>query len=359
MNDTRQHNDEITLRELILLLIKYINECLKSWTIILAITLPFIFYFLYQYKTTPKQYEAKVTFMVEGTGTNNYGALSGLLVNIGVGQGGGGANNPYKILQVLKSQAIVNNVLFSKSSCSDDLVINEIIEIYNLNEKWAEKDEMLRHFRFEKIVVDSFTRTENLILKKVTGLLFGSSSAGLPALYKPVMNIETGTFNISSSTTKECLTIDLAKIPYTEISSFFENRVYDDLKQSRQLFKSKRDSLNNLIESKTIEIAQFQDRNKASVYGYTNAIIKQMSVELQGLASAYGEVAKNYEIADLNFRNHQPLFLIIDSPTTPIYPVGRGLVKSLLIGLILGLVVSVLLIVARLTIREALSGDNE
>ncbi len=342
MSANSQNNDEITLKELILLVKSFWDEWIRKWLIILCCIIPILAYFIYQQSTTPKKYEASLKFIVEGNSGGSYGALTGILGSMGLGRGGSGKTNPYKILEVSKSELLTNEVLFSQSTCSNDLIINKILDEYNLVEKWSENNKDFTDFSFKNEDVEKFDRLERMALKKIKGLLLGSS--GISPMFMSDLNIENGTFKLNTSTLSECLSLDIVEIFFIRLKFFFENKVNQELKQSKDLIKEKRDSLHALITYKSQELANFEDRNRGTISSSSLITKRRISLEIQGLTSAFTEATKNYEISDLNYRDSKPLFIAIDTPYSPIYPIGRGLGKSILLGLILGGILGVIVV---------------
>ena len=70
------------------------------------------------------------------------------------------------------------------------------------------------------------------------------------------------------------------------------------------------------------------------------------------LATAYGEVVKNLEIAKINLQREQPLYQIIDEPEMPLKVKKASKTRYILIGGFLSFFVIALYLVVRKKVRE-------
>ncbi len=109
MSEQFETNDEISLKELILLVRGYFFEILKYWWIILIVSASFglIYGLSAFFKNTT--YKSSLTFMLNDGSGGSMGGVANLLGSFGFG--GGGENNKDKMIELMKSRFIIKKVL--------------------------------------------------------------------------------------------------------------------------------------------------------------------------------------------------------------------------------------------------------
>lgn len=336
-------SDEITLKELILIVQKYFNEILKRWKLIALFCLITTSFFLYKHFTHIPTYKAELRFVVEGQGGVS-GGLGGLLGSFGIKKGGG--VNPYKILEITKSNKLSQRVLFSEFS-SDSTIAAKLVREYKLIDKWSESNDSYVDFQFKNKMLSS--PIERAAFNKLKKLLWGTEKSNKDALSNISLNEEKGIFSLTTQTTDESLSINITDNFYRGIKEFFEDEVFENQKKSTMILKSKTDSVLNLRNSKIYQLARFEDRNKGLLLQEDDTKRAILTNEIQVLNVAYGELLKNYEMTDINLKNLQPLFMEIDRPFSPIQPSQSSLLVNLVKGLIIGTFIGILFVVGRKT----------
>ena len=346
-------DDEITLKELILKIQEFWYELWRHWLLIGLISLPFLGYFIYKTLTHVPEYSAEVRFIVEGQGGSNLGALGGLLGSFGINRGGG-KTNPYKILEVAKSKRMISEVLFQKSTATGDFIANDIIEKYELSERWAENNPEMEGLKFTTTDIEKFNENERKAFLSLYRILVGSKEKRENALLKIGLDDDTGIFNISGTSLGESLTLDLANNLYNRVQLFFEEKVLEDQIKSKGILQIKADSLDALIESKLFSSARFEDTSRGLISRQAEVTKRKLDAEVLGLTSAWAELQKSLQIADYELQNIKPQFLVIDQPYSPIRPSQVSLVTNIILGLLLGGMIGVGFIVVRKIYRDAM-----
>ena len=111
-NQNMQASDEITLKELILLIKEYWGVLWgKKWYIIIAGLIGGLIFGIIEYRK-PVTYTAELTFMVNEDSGGSSGGAAAILGQFGFGGGAGSEYNLDKIIQLSKSRRIAENVLF-------------------------------------------------------------------------------------------------------------------------------------------------------------------------------------------------------------------------------------------------------
>lgn len=346
------NKDEISLKDILLVIKSYFFEICRKWWVIALLSIPFAAYFGYKAYSTPVKYSAQLRYVVEGSGDSG-GGLGSLLGSFGLGGSTGGVINPHKVLEVTKSITIMDQVLLDTSSYNQELVINNIISEYKLDELWSKNNPELAGFRFEKSDINEFDEFERSRFKSVVGKVLGSARNRSEALLVTSLNDEYGIFSINSTTVNESLSLDLCTKTYDYLKRFFEEGLLENQKITRDILELKRDSLKSVIFAKSNQLARMQDRSRGAVSKIINAEEMQISNEVSGLSVAYQEAYKRFELADYSYRNNKPYFVTIDLPFTPLSRSAQSLIISLIIGVILAVFVGSILIVLRKVIKDA------
>lgn len=330
MSQEHQYDDEITLKELILKVQEYIREVIKNWWLVALFCVFATGFFLYKHFTHVPEYTAELRFVVEGQGGVS-GGLGGLLGTFGIKKGG--SVNPYKILEVGKSNKLFEDIAFSTFE-ADTTIADKLLAEYDLVEKWSKKNEKYKDFRF---VGDKMERPiEKKVFKNLRGMVWGSPENNKNALSKLSLDEEKGIYSMNTSTTDESLSITMTNRFYQGIKQFFEDEIFENQKRSAEILAAKADSINNLRTSKIYQLARFEDKNRGLIYKENQSRRAVLTQEIQALGMAYAELIKNYEMTDVNLKDLQPLFMEIDRPFSPLKSSESSLLKNLILGLFLG-----------------------
>ena len=211
MTDSNQNyysNDEITLKELILLVKEYWSVLwAKKVYIIVAGLLGALIFGIIEYRK-PTTYTANLTFMINEDDGSGLGALGGLVASFGFGSAGTGEYNLEKMISLLKSRNLIQQGLFEQVEINGkvDFLANHIIEQYDFHVDWKDsEDPNLLGFYFETDSTELFGRTENTALKSIQAKVIGSDK--LEALLSSDINDDTGIVSIQTKTVDESLSI--------------------------------------------------------------------------------------------------------------------------------------------------------
>ena len=351
MEPNYQNQNDFTLKELILHVEGFIKELLNNWKLLLLITIPFVLFFALKAYFSPIYYQAEIRFIVQGQ-SGGVSGLGGLLGTFGISRPG--STNPYKILEVGKSSRLVSQVVFDELQ-DEELVANEIITTYNLNEKWAKKQPEFVDFKFSQTVLDSMDVKGKIAFNRIFKIVVGSEENWSEALYSISFNKEEGIFSLYSKTENETISLALVSKFYEKLRYFFEEQTLEDKRRTRDLLKEKSDSLQSLIAYRSSQLARFEDQNRGLILEQRKVEKDRLTVEIQGLTVAFMEAIKNFEFADYSYRDSKPLFLEIDRPVAPLKEIVEPLIRNLLIGILLGFFVGTFFVVGRKIYRDAMS----
>jgi len=347
-----QHGDEITLKELILKLQEYFREVIRSWSILIIISLITVGLSLYQHYTHVLTYKANTRFIVEGQ-TGNTGGLSSLLGKIGMGSSKG--VNPFKILEVAYGSEFLETLLNTKGK-EGEYVSNMLLDIYELPKEWSKIHPKYEEFRFSgPIDISNAEEIDNRVVRKLHKLIWGSESDRSKALCKISFDLDSGLYDINSNTESEALSFLLTNTIYQELKVFFEEELWSNQIQLAAILNAKADSLQAVRDFKVRELARFENRNRAIIGKELTAERSIILMEQSAINNAYAEVLKTREMTDVNMKDKKPLFVTVDVPYLPLSPVGSSLKKKIIFGLAVGIFLSVLFILTRKIYKDVMS----
>lgn len=307
-------DDEITFKELILKLREIIKVILGRWKFILFVTLLFMAMGWYKIYRLPVTFSSKLTFMLNEDDGGNIGGLGSLVASFGGGISGD--FNLEKILALLRSRTIVQQVLFEKISLEDkdDFIINHIIKCYGYHDKW-EENKSLNKFLFRSSNFDSFTRKEKGVLKTIHRKVIATD--GL--LYANIDN-STSILTMGIESLSETLSLDMTKLLFEKLSNFYINKTIEKQKQNFEIAKFRSDSIRLILDGLQYKVLKMQDTDRnLSLMQYKSEEFK-MQRELRVLIEVYTENRKNQEITEFALKNKTPVIQVIDFPIVPLSP---------------------------------------
>jgi hypothetical protein len=312
-------SNEITLRELIKIIVSWISFLKSKWIKISLVGLfggiiGFIYAFL-----QPISYTAKLTFVVEEgkTATSGLGGLASLAGQFGVdvgGAGGGGVLSGDNILLYFKSESLAREVLLTKFDSTTSLTLADVYaNVYKLRNKWI-KNEKIGNVSFQSEASTKFSRVQDSLISSM------------------VQEILTGRFNVIKTDKKAgfievrttMLNEQLSKIYCERIVKVAIDR-YINIKTERQKatvskLQARVDSIASLLTKKTASSAQLQtssttmDINPIYKTGTSVAVETNLRDKTM-LSTIFASVVQNLEIAKFALSQETPVIQIVD----PIY----------------------------------------
>ncbi len=359
--DKQEHyDDEISLKALILKLQEFWRELWRYWWLILIVCLPFVVLFLHKHFTHIKTYNAQLTFMVnEDEGGSGMSGVSSVLGSFGLGGPSGGDYNLEKMMSLLKSRKIVQDVLMQRDTLEgvDDLFANHIIKNQKLHEDWTEiKNEVdLTDFLFTNTDVAKFNIRENTALKYIHAHLVGNADKGLISKLNSSISDDTGIMEISLNSKNEQLSINLIQALYEHLSEYYVSKSIEKQQNSYSIVAAKADSLQSELRSAEYSLASFIDTNRG-LYNRKDQLQQfRLEAQIKMLGTAYAKVVEQKEIAEFSLNDQKPVVQIIDYPISPIEPTKSSLIKNLIIALLIGGFLAATYIIGRKILRDTLA----
>ncbi len=355
MADNNIGADEISLKELILLVKKYFFEVLRYWWLVLLFVGLFVGLMVYQESKVPITYTSSMTFMLNEESPNPIGAVTGVLSSFGFGGGGGSSTD--KMLQIMKSRKIIKAVLLKKTILDgkEDYFANHILRVdEDLNIYRDEEETEL--FFFEK---DSFTRfdaLENGAILKLHSYLVGSEDS--EGIYSVSVDELSNIFKMNLTSLSESLSIEFLLALYEEIDEYYVSQAIEKSYKTYSIIENKMDSIAGLLAGKEYALAQEMDQGRRLVLTTSKLESLRLEKDIKILLAQYGEVVKNKELSEFSLLSLTPILQPLDAPLYPIEPEEPSMLMAIIIGGFIGGFLSVCLILARRIYLDIMAEDN-
>lgn len=331
-------NQEITLRGVIQFLIKYYGIVKKRWYVVALTCLLFSSYFLYYAYQAKWTYQANLTFMLNDGDKGGIGGIGSLLGQFGIG-GGGGEGNLDKIVELSRTSRILKTALFSKATIDgrNDFFANHIIRIKGLHSEWAKDTSGLPNFLFTRGEFEDFNRLENHATNDIIDLMNAKKDPLFQCGYAKLSTI----FSMSLNSPNEELSIQLVRKIFENLSEFYVMKTTERERQTHDVLRAQKDSIYAVMRGKETSAARFKDVSRGLVLESAKVKGEQMQKDASIATLAYGEMLKQFAIADFALKNNTPFIQPIDMPTAPLDRKKDSKRKALMLGFGLGLFIGI------------------
>ena len=138
-----QHNEAIVLRDILIKLSEYKSYLLKRKLVVLSITVLFGLIGVVFSISSEKEYEANLTFVVEGDSDSQLGGVTGLASQFGFNLGSGSSTfSQSNIVELLKSRRVVQSALLTsrKINKKQALLIKHYLDVNQSRKPWINED---------------------------------------------------------------------------------------------------------------------------------------------------------------------------------------------------------------------------
>ena len=302
------YNDEITVKQLFVILIDYKNHLLSKYKKILTFVLSSLiisFILLFQ---KDDSYTATMTFVVEANSNSNSpfgGNLGGISNQLGLNLGQFmGTSNTYSqenILELIKSRSVIIASLMNTHIIDNKKTL--LIDHYTLtnyfnprlvitNEKNAFKIDSLSNIVWNHIINQDELKIEVSKFSNIISLSYTSANEIFAKAFVDELINETTNQYIKHNTNQAVATLD-----------FLQERA---------------DSVFNELEIAEEQYAAIKDVNERIIKASGRLNELQLLRKVEVLNSMYVEIVKNLELSKLTMLQNTPLIYIIDRPILPL-----------------------------------------
>lgn len=326
-------SEEVTLKDIILLLRDYFRFFLRNWYVFLVAGLTIGGWFAWDAHTTEGTYKARLRFSLN---EESGGGLGSVLGEFGFG-GSSSGTNFVKLVELARSGEVLNDLLFDSMTVGQDTVLtaNLLIDLYRYHQAWEESD-MISGFVFTRSDPAVFDRRENRVMKSLQILMGGNPEMGINGLCEVEFDEESSIVKMKVSTVSESLSLSLARQWYLALSDLYVRQAIAPQQHTLTIVETKVDSIRGVLRGLQVRYARLQDRRAGIVLKESLIEMELIQRELGLNQMIYGEAVKNQEQARFLLANQTPAFGIIESPVEPINLNKPGLLINLVKGGIVG-----------------------
>lgn len=330
------HDDEISLKELIIKIKKWWRYLLSKWFIILiAVLIGGGLGLVYSVFKQPT-YTATLSFVLEEEGAGGIGGLGGLAAMAGFNIGNSSGDGLFKgdnIFALYKSRSMLTKTLLSKTVQNDSLLIDRYISFNNLRKKWKEKP-VLATISFS-IPHDQYTLQHDSIMGEITN----SISLNNLSVSKP--DKKTSLIQVVTTTTNEAFSKDFTEVLVQNVNNFYVETTTKKSLENLSVLQHQTDSVRKELNAAIGGVAIAMDANPNSnpARQVLRVPSSRRQVDVQANQAILTELVKNLEMARISLRKETPLIQVIDEPVLPLKQNKLGILRGLTFGMILSLVV--------------------
>ncbi|MES2239770.1 MAG: Wzz/FepE/Etk N-terminal domain-containing protein [Bacteroidota bacterium] len=345
-----QHNDEISLKELIEKAKEWYGYLLSQWkTILLAGIIGSLLGLGYSFIKKPV-YTATLTFAVEDEKSGGIGGLGVLAGSFGLDLGGGGSGGIFSgaNLNVLfKSRSMVQKALLREVVYQDKKM--SLAEMYiNLHEwrdKWNESDKFKAIEFLPNTNSQKFTRIQDSIMGKI----YDDISKTVLSVIQKDKKIAITTIDVISDNELFALYFNesIAKV----VSDFYVTTKSKKARENMAILSRQTDSIRRELNGAITGVAVANDNtfNLNPALNVRRAPSARRQVDVQANTAILTELVKQSELAKVTLRKETPLIQVIDRPILPLPKEKFGKIIGVIVGgLLFGFLTTLFIILGKL-----------
>lgn len=294
-NSSKEINDEITVKEVILKAGYGFRYLVSKWRYILiagAIGAIFGFFKNYSKQTL---YTAECTFVMEGG--QSPPAASGLASIIGLDLGSTpGLFQSQNVLALYKTRLMIEKTLFSPMDVKmgGKLLIDRYVELTNIGDNWSSISDM----------------SKSLILKNIVN-----------DIIKNRLTVESGELvKITVTAEDELFAKIFAETLVENVNSFYIETKTKKGNEALVILQKQADSLRRVLNISMSGAAAAVDANPNANQALQVLRVpsQRRQLDVQASSAIYSDVVRNLENTKMSLRKETPLIQIVDRPTLPL-----------------------------------------
>ena len=280
--------------------------------------------FAYAHFNNTVLYTSKLTFAIEEKGGGG-GSLLGLASQFGLDVGGGGGGGLFtsdNLLQLLKSNRIIQGALLKPVPALEE---GNLLNFYlTINFKEALSTNKVS-FISSELPRLNFTREQDSLVAVISGIL--SNSIEIAKRDKKASLIDITIVNPS-----EKFAFLFNHLLIQEATDLYIELKVGKMKRSLKVLQSRVDSVQRVLDGTMRSAAVNMDQSLGIVSMAPLVSTTKKQLEVQMLGTLFGELTKNLELTKFTLEREEPVIQIVDAPTMPLLKEGKGRVKSAVIG---------------------------
>ncbi len=357
MSNINRHDEEISLKQVIIKAKQYSLLLWENWKIILISAAIFGALSVWYALSRPITYSAKLTFMInENESASGVGGGAASILGA-LGMGGQNEFNLDKIIALSKSDKIIHTTLLSKGLVNGkvDFFGNHLAEAIDVrNIEWKNSKLMANWAGFKSDSIAGFALQDLNALKFLTSKLVGGL-AGSQGLMNSSYDKESSIMMLKITSPSEDFTINFLEKLFESLSDFYVEKSVQKEKSTFDIITRKVDSIRAVLSGKEMAQAAFQDSHYGLLSERPKVPQKRLGRDVNVLNVMYAEAVKNAEMADFALKNRTPFVQPIDRPLRPISPEKAKWKNYLLLGIFIGTILSMLWVIGRKMIQDTMN----
>ena len=328
---TQKKDDEISFKELILIIQDWWKFLLSKWLIIILIGLlgGAVGYFYSTLKNPV--YSASTTFVLEDSNDENVlGNLGGIASMVGVNPGmGSGLFQGDNIFELYKSRSMVEKTLLTKVDKGNKLLIDYYIEANKLRETWKDTPELQGIDFHSKLSSPKQNRLRDSIIGTIVKNINGS--------YLKVSKLDEklSIYNAVVESEDEFFAKNFNEQIVKNVNDFYVQTKTKKSLKNVQILERKVDSVRSEINGTVYTAAAVDDATPN--LNPTRRTNKTVSMQLSQISTEtnsaiLNELVKNLELTKMNLLKEAPLIQIVDEPILPLEKKQLSPIKAIVVG---------------------------
>lgn len=336
-------SDEISLKELILMIGRWVRFLVSRWKTILLVGLAGAVIGLgYSFLIKPT-YTGALTFVLANE--SKAGGISSIAGQFGIDVGGNmtsedAAFEGENIIELLKSRRIVHDALFKSVPPKGNLLVNLVGEKSGLYEKWRDNKHL-----YGSIPISSSSTVP--LQDSLIDVMHDYIVKHYLVVSKPDKKLSF--YTLVTTSPDETISVYLTRNLVEAAAGMYIATKTKTAKNNLDMLQHEADSLRGRLEGMIYQTASKTDQtfNLNPALQAQRAGIQQSQVQAQVLGVAYGEVIKNLELAKISLQKSTPLYQVIDAPDFPLVRKKMSKILATLAGAVLFSVLAALWLCAR------------
>jgi len=288
---------------------------------------------------TEKQYEAKLTFIVDQAGSSKrLGALSGIASSFGFGGLGGDGGlyeNQVNLMNFLKSRSIIERSLLQRIPETSQTFAERFIKVYEWDEDFKNENSLKSvHFLPEQDR-EEFSISKDSVLFEIFNNILENNRLEIS-----LPDEEGNIISIKCSFKDDTLSNYFPSVLLDQVSTSYVNAKTKLAKENVRILQRQADSVRSELNQSLYSSAQQTDE----VFGLNPAFnVKRVpankeQIDVRASTVLLEELIKNLELAKVQLKDETPLIEVIDEPRFPLEEIRASKLKY---GILSGIIISV------------------
>lgn len=308
-------NNEINLKELMIILIDWIRYVLSQWKLIFIVgfiggTSGIVYAFM-----AKKVYTAEISFFLDDK--EGGGSLGNIASQLGFdfSKNDAGALSGDNVLILAKSRHLIQQSLFTEieNDGKKDILLNRYLTFNEIDKAWGSSD-----------------RPEIKNLKFTAGMnqkqMNHTQDSVLEVIYKSVrekviidrIDKRLSMLKVVCKSEDQIFAKEMVEILVKNVSDFYIETKTQKTKANIKVLQNRLDSVKSVLDMEMVSVATIQDRNQNTVMMKGKIPVTKKQIQVQILTTMYSELIKNLELAKLTLMREEPIIQIIDEPRYPL-----------------------------------------